>query len=274
MNEMNLPIKSKLNWAYFLSIIIAILTIIISLIGILNPSAIYTSSQRVGNVATDWTNLVIAIPVLLGSMWATYKGHLLGLLLWPSSLLFFVFVYLFYSIAVPFNWVFLPYLILASLSGYTVIGIFTTIEAQTVKKKYTSQIPTKLIGGVLLLFGIGFIMLDIIDIIVAFNQIIPVESDISAPWIVDFTVGVPLILIGGVLIIQKKALGYVFSPSLLLYLGMLDFGVSILYLFKWIYNEPDFEIGALIIFFIVALICFIPLLFFFKNSIRNKNNDL
>jgi len=273
MNEINLPIKSKLNWAYFFSIIIACLTIFISLIGILNPSAIYTSSQRVANIATDWTNIVIAIPILLGSMWATYRGHLLGLLLWPSSLLYIIFVYLFYSIAVPFNWVFLPYLILTSLSGYTVIGIFSNIKAQIVQEKYTSHIPTKLIGSVLLIFGIGFIILDIIDIIAALNQITPVESDIFTPWIVDFTVGVPLVIIGGVLILQKKALGYVFSPSLLLYLGMLDIGVSIFFLFKWIYNEPDFDIGALIIFFIVALICFIPLWYFFKNSHRNKNKD-
>jgi hypothetical protein len=69
---------------------------------------------------------------------------------------------------------------------------------------------------------------------------------------------------------QKKPLGYVLSPGLLIYSVLLDIGVTILYVFKWYYQEPDFEIDALITFFIVTVITLIPLYYYLKKPVAKE----
>ncbi|MHA1992201.1 MAG: hypothetical protein ACW98A_14605 [Candidatus Hodarchaeales archaeon] len=270
MAKNNFIKNPNINLVYYSSIVISCLVLFTSFVGILYNSTIYSPSQQVGNLATDWTTLLIVFPVLLISMWLASRGHLLGFLFWPGALFYLVFVYLFYSIAVPFSWVFLLYVTLTALSGYTIIGIIGTIDAEKVKKNYIQQIPSKLVGGLLVFFGIGFLMLDLLDILEALNQTSTIELDTYVPWIVDFTVGIPILLISGVLMWQKKPLGYVLSPGLLIYSVLLDIGVTILYVFKWYYQEPDFEIDALITFFIVTVITLIPLYYYLKKPVAKE----
>lgn len=265
MTEQTFLKIQNVKLVYFFSIIISCLMVFTSFIGILFNSRIYTPSQQVANLATDWTTILIVFPVLIISMGLASRGYILGLLFWPSSLFYLVFVYLFYSIAVPFSWVFLLYITLTALSGYTIIGIIGLLDAEKIKKNYIEQIPPKFVGGILIIFGIGFLLLDLSDIIEVLNQTTTIELDTYVPWIIDFTVGVPILLIGGILMWKKEGLGYVMSPGLLLYSVLLDIGITILYVFKWYYNEPDFEIEALITFFIVTIITLIPLYYYLKN---------
>lgn len=266
-------IKSNLKLQLISSFLVACLVFLTSSIGILNNRTIYTSSQQIGNLATDWTNLILALPILLISMLFVYKENVLGLLLWPSSLLYFVFVYLFYSISVPFSWTFLLFIIITSISGFTFLWIFTKIEGQAVHR-YFDEIPSKLVGGILVFFGIGFFLIDLVDIMGAVNQTNLVNLDDYVPWIVDFTIGIPILLIAGYLMWKKDELGYVLSPSLLLYMILLDIGVTILYIFKWVYQEPDFEVEALITFFLVSIITLIPLYYFFKKSFKGEKENI
>lgn len=86
--------------------------------------------------------------------------------------------------------------------------------------------------GILLLFGFGFMIIHLIDIIEVLTEGTLIELEQFTPWVVDFTVAMPVVIVGGLFIILKKLLGFVLSPGLLLYLGLLDFRVTILYVFK------------------------------------------
>jgi hypothetical protein len=48
-------------------------------------------------------NLLIGLPILLGSMWLARRGQLIGLFLWPGALLFVLYNDIIYVFAMPIN---------------------------------------------------------------------------------------------------------------------------------------------------------------------------
>ena len=89
-----LPIRHNLFFAYVISLIITLFMIAASIFGILYPSITYpTNEQLQAFMPNDVVNLVIGVPILLGSMWLTRRGKLIGLLFWPSlASLFFLLI--------------------------------------------------------------------------------------------------------------------------------------------------------------------------------------
>ncbi|MDH5459115.1 MAG: hypothetical protein OEY26_10400, partial [Nitrospinota bacterium] len=119
-----LPITRDLTLAYMLSLIIALVMTVASVIGFLYRTVIYPTDELLLNrVPTDGVNLVVGLPILLGSMWLARRGKLIGLLCWPGALFYVLYIYVPYVIGVPFNALFLPYIALVTLSAYTLIGL-------------------------------------------------------------------------------------------------------------------------------------------------------
>ena len=272
---------SNLKISYLSSIVIFILMILSSILGITNPTVFYPASQQIGNLVTDWTNLLLITPIFLIILRMVSKESVIALLLLPGIILYMVFIYFFYSIYFLIGYLFFSislkmslilYFILAILSIMTYIELCRSINHEEIAKRYTSQVPPILVGVILLVFGIGFLLLDIGNMITLFtqsSQTPPNLLDEIVPWIVDFTVGIPIAIFAGIMILMKRNVGYTLSPGLLFYFGLLDFGITILYVFYWIYDHPDFNVIALITFTIVAAVCFFPLSYFFGKP-KNK----
>lgn len=74
-------------------------------------------------MVNDVVTLFIGRPILLGSMWLTQRGRLLGLLLWPGALFFGLYNYTIYLFGMPFNGMFPHFLLIVTLSIYTLIGL-------------------------------------------------------------------------------------------------------------------------------------------------------
>lgn len=65
-----------------------------------------------GFLAHDGFNLVVGLPILLGSLWLARRGSLIGLLLWPGALFYVLYTYALYVVGAPFSALFLPYVAL------------------------------------------------------------------------------------------------------------------------------------------------------------------
>ena len=150
-----LPITESLPLAYALSYIIAILMTAVSLGGLLFPSAIYPTDELTTTfVPNDVVNLVIGLPILLGSMWLTRRGKLLGLLLWPGALLYFVYNYIGYVVGIPVSFITLAYLLIVLLSAYLTFDLLKNIDRDSVQKQLVGAVSEKVAGWVLAIFGI------------------------------------------------------------------------------------------------------------------------
>ena len=253
-----MPSKQKLRLAYLSSFTIVLVVTIASIAGILSQASIYpTEELRRNFMPNDVVNLLIGVPILLGSMWFTYRGKLIGLLLWPGALLFVFYNYLAYLFAVPFSEIYLLYLILVALSAYTFIGLIAVIDRAFVKNQLQGQVPERLAGGIISGLGLLFLIRVVAVLVLAIiNETVITRIELSV-LIADFLIS-PALIIGGILLWRKKALGYVSGTGFLFQLSMLFVGLIIFMILQPVITRADFILMDVIVVFIMGLVCFIP----------------
>lgn len=277
MNTLNrkgtdLPIRKNLVIAYALSIIITLLMSAAALDGILYPSVVYpTNEQLQSYMPNDVVNLIIGVPILLGSMWLTRRHILIGLLFWPGALLYVLYNYLAYVIGLPSNKLFLLHLILVTLSTYTIIDLVASIDGKKVQQRLAGVVPEKAAGGVLA--GLGMLMfLRVIFVLIAalINQTSVAITELSV-LVADFLIA-PAVIIGGVLLWRKKALGYVSGLGLLFQSSMLFIGLIFFLLLQPLLTNAVFALIDVVVVLIMGLICFIPFALFVRGVIAHENS--
>ncbi|MCL4248877.1 MAG: hypothetical protein KJ065_12090 [Anaerolineae bacterium] len=222
-----LPVARDLTMAYVLSLIVALLVAVASVGGIVYQTTLYPAEQLVDQVGNDALNLVIGLPFLLGSMWFARRGSLLGLLFWPAALLYLLYVYVIYLTGVPFNALFLVYAILVTLCAYAIIGLVASIDGAAVRRRFEGVVPARWIGGLLVVFAVLFGAYQVSEIISAIFNSTTVDQLLLATGIGDLTVECPALLVAGILLWQRKPLGYVAGAGLLLQIGLLFVGLPI-----------------------------------------------
>ena len=269
--NINPPIKDKLSLIYAFSLLIAILMTVSSLAGLRYPTLIYPTDELSRTfIPNDVVNIFIGLPILLGSMWMAWRGKLMGLLCWPGALFFVLYTYIAYIFAMPLNWAFLLHLALATLSLYTLIGLVASIDGKVVQQTLSGAVPERFAGGVLV--GLGFLFfLRVIGVMVnaLTSGILPAETDLAVN-ISDFLT-TPAWVIGGILLWQKKELGYVTGLGLLFQGSMLFIALIIFLLLQPLLTSAPFAIAGVVVIFVMGLICFIPFALFVRGvAARSK----
>ena len=264
-----LPVIYNLRPAYLLSLLIALLIGIASIAALLYPNAIYpTAELRRSFLANDVVNLVIGLPILIGSMWLTRRGKLIGLLFWPGALFYGFYNYMAYLFAMPLNAIFLFSLTIVTLSVYTLIGLVASIDGQSVKNRLNGRVPERFAGGVLIGFGALFILRAFAVIVSALANQTPTAGPELALLAVDF-IASPAWIIGGVLLWRRQALGYVGGTGLLFQASMLFIGlIAILILQPFLSDVPFLPLDVIVV-FVMGLICFIPFVLFVRGVVKS-----
>ncbi len=227
MNDLQGFIMHDLKLMYLSSLVVAIITAVVSIAGILYWDVIYPAPQAVGSVGSDVFNLIAILPILLISMWLAHRGSLIGILLWPGALFYVLYIYVFNIIGLPVTALFLPYVILVVLSAYTIIGLAASINDDAVRQQLAGVVPRRAVSGVLIALAFLFIAIDAYAVISALLNNAPVDIQKQSTWIVDFVVECPALLIGGILLWRRVAAGYVASVGLLLQIGALLVAVPV-----------------------------------------------
>jgi hypothetical protein len=249
---------------YVLSLIIGLLMAISSVAGIMYQTSLYpTEELRSWLVNNDLFNLVVGLPFLLISMWLARRGKLIGLLCWPGALYYVLYVYVAYVIGAPFGALFLPHLLLATLSAYTLIGLMASIDGEVVRQKLVGTVPARTTGGILLALALLIHLREVGLIVSALIDQTPVAPSELAQWIDDFAVGCPALLGLGIALWLRRALGYVGGAGLLLAYGILS-----LSLVPIMVSGSPVDVAGIVIVAVMAGLCFVPFAFFVRGSIR------
>jgi hypothetical protein len=268
----NLPINLNLKFAYLFTLIIAAIMTIASVDGIINQSTIYPTEELQRTfMPNDVVNLIIGVPILLGSLWLTHREKLIGLLFWPGALLYVLYNYVAYLFGIPFNVLSLLYLSLITMSAYTIIGIVASINGRVVQQRLTGRVPERLAGGVTAGFGLLFMLRVVAIMVLAFFNQTSVESTEIAVMIADFIVG-PAMIIGGILLWRHEALGYVSGLGLLFQTSMLFIGLIIFMMLQPLITSAPFILIDVIVVFIMGLVCFIPFGLFIRGVIATRDS--
>lgn len=263
-----LPIKREVTLASLCSGLVALLLSVASLAGLLDGSHLYPASQVSGNTGTDALNLVVGLPLLLGSMWLARRGSLIGLLCWPGALFYILYVYTFYLLGVPFNALFLPYVALVTLSAYTLIGLVASFDGQAVRHRLSGGVPVRTTAGLFLLLALLFLTVDVVQVVTTLASRASVNSTTYASWCTDCTVQLPALFVAGLLLWRREALGYVAAPGLLLQGGVLNAGYALVLAFQAIFAAAPLNAPFVALVFVIGVLGFILLAFFVRAAAR------
>lgn len=262
-----LPVRWNLAVLYALSLVIALLMVAASVIGILGRSVIYPTDELLRSfVPTDVANLLLGFPTLLGSMWLTRRGRLVGLFLWPGALFFALYNYLNCILAMPLNGAFLLHLTLVMLTLYTLLGLLACTDAPTIQRRLSAAVPQRLTGGILTGLGLLFFLRALGVLIGALASQAAIGQAELALNVADFLVA-PCLVIGGVLLWQRKAFGYVVGLGLLFQASMLFVGLILLLLLQPVLTGAPFAPVDVVVVAVLGLICFVPLALFARGVV-------
>jgi hypothetical protein len=248
----------NLSLAYLLSLLIAVLMTIASVLGLTHPQTIYpTEALRQSFFANDVINLTIGLPTLIGALWLASRGRLVGLLSWPGALMFVLYTYLAYIFSMPLRWYYLLLLTLVTLSAYTLIGLLTCLDVGAVGRHLEGAVPARLSGALLMIFG-AFVFLRVFSVIAnAMTDPTSVTATELAVLPADFLIS-PAWIIGGVQLWRRKALGYTAGPGLLFQASMLFIGLIAFMILQPLMTDAPFDLPGLLVVLGMSLVCFIP----------------
>ncbi len=269
-----LPVTRDLTLAYVLSLIVALIMTVASVVGLLYQTVIYpTDELLLSFVPSDAFNLVVGLPILLGSMLLARRGKLIGLLCWPGALFYVLYMYVPYVIGVPFNVLFLPYLVLVTLSACTLIGLVASIDGEVVRQRLTGFVPARISGGILVGLAILIIVRQVAVIVTALAGQTPVDAVELSSWIADFVVAVPVLLVGGILLWRRDPLGYVAGAGLLLGYGVLALSVIPFFVLQARYTGSPIDVSGVVAVLVMAALCFVPFAFFVRGAASDQIRD-
>lgn len=262
-----LPVTRDLTLAYALSLIVALIMTVASVVGLLYQTVIYpTDELLLSFVPSDAFNLVVGLPILLGLMLLARRGKLIGLLCWPGALFYVLYMYVPYVIGVPFNVLFLPYLVLVTLSACTLIDLVASIDGEVVRQRLTGFVPARISGGILVGLAILIIVRQVAVIVTALAGQTPVDAVELSSWIADFVVAVPVLLVGGILLWRRDPLGYVAGAGLLLGYGVLALSVIPFFVLQARYTGSPIDVSGVVAVLVMAALCFVPFAFFVRGA--------
>lgn len=265
-----LPVVHILVPVYTFSIIVTLLMTAASLGGLLFPFVIYPSDElRQAFLANDVVNFLVGIPILLGCMWLTKRGKLIGLLCWPGALLYTFYNYIAYAVGMPFNWIVPGFILLVLLSACSLFVLVKSIEWNSVKTKLAGKVSEKFSGGVLAFYGVAFFFLAVNVITGASaNQGTVAMTDVGVA-IADLVLST-LLSIGGILLFQRKPLGYTGGMGLLFATSALFIGVILVVLLQPLLTNAPFVLEDVIVLSGMALVCFISTGLFMRGVLSNS----
>jgi hypothetical protein len=226
----------------------------LSIAGLLFPEALYPAEEvRRSFVSNDLVNLMVGLPVLLGSIWFARRGSLAGMLFWPGALLYITYNSLAYAAAMPFTWMFTAFFSLALLSGLAVYRLLASLNLAAVAGRLFGKVPERFAGGVLAGFGLLFFLR-------ALAEFFDSAADMAAFGVIVADLFItPLWVIGGVQLWRKRPLGYAAGAGLLFQASMLFAALLVFFVLQPFLADVSFPLADFLVIFAMGLVVFIPL---------------
>lgn len=208
--------------------LVLILSVSSSLLGLLRSGhypATGTSLARI--YAQDAVILVIAVPVLGIGVWSARRGSLRGRFVWLGSLAFMTYTWATYALTIPFNAFFLGYVVLFSLSLFTLVAGVLDLEADSVYDSLHGRLSVPLYSGFLGLAAVGFAALWLAEIVPAtLSGTVPAAieafgSQAADTYVIDLGVVVPSLALSAVWLWKRRPWGYALSGIILVFATVL-----------------------------------------------------
>jgi len=185
-----------------------------------------SADVAIQGIAQDYITLFIAIPLLIYSRLAYSSSSLQAAFTLTGTLGYFLVTYLFYMTMGMYNALFLVYTALLGLCFFAFIIMIQKLHAQDLKSIFSSRLPVRLVGWFLIFnaTAIAILWLGIVVPPLLHGTIYPPELKHYTTLIVQgFDLGLllPLCFVSGILLLLRKASGYLYATVYLIFLSIL-----------------------------------------------------
>jgi hypothetical protein len=262
----DLPITGKLTTFFVCAMSILVLLPTASVAGVLYSRAVYPADDlRRMFQPNDIVNLIIGLPFLMASLLLIWRNSFVGLLALPGALFFILYNSLIYVLALPFGMMFLLHFSMVLLSACASVILVTRIDASAVPRRLARAVPARSIGGILSGLGVLFFLRALGVVLSGMTHHTPLAKPDLAVGLVDLLI-TPLWIAGGLLLILRRALGYVAAPALLFQASMLFLAlIAFLVVQPSLTGSPVRWVDIIVV-FAMGLTCFVPLVLFLERA--------
>lgn len=174
-----------------------------------------STSVAAQGLASDFITLIIGVPVLLVSIYLYIKESFTGKILLTGIVGYFLYTFISYTFLWNYNFMFLVYVVIMTLSLYGFVLLVMEYDIDTIKDNFDENLPHSFIGIYQIMIGlfVGLMWLGIILSGLKEKQAPELLEHYTTLVIqgMDLSLVVPLAIISGSLIIKRKPWGYVLS---------------------------------------------------------------
>lgn len=172
----------------------------------------------------DLVTLVVAEPLLLGSLLAAWHGHFGARLVWMGALSYLLYTYAMYSYTAYFNALFLVYVALFSASLFALLDLVVHLDVASLRgaiRPVASARAIRIVAGFLAVVGLLFLVAWLGQIVPALlrgtvpEAVTLARTPTSAVHVQDLAVVIPLLFAAAAWLWQRRVWGYVLGAVLL-----------------------------------------------------------
>jgi hypothetical protein len=214
-----LPVTYTLTIAYVVTSVVIGCLVVSSLAGLLFGSrGLYAPNPATlaSFLTQDALSLLVAVPLLLGSMWTARRGSIRGLLLWMGTLFYVAYAYSYQVIGTHLPPLFVVYVAIVSMSVYALLYLALSTDAVAVKAHFSPRTPTTLAGGFVAFMALALGSMWVLAIVGdQLSGVTPTPVQLVV-WPLDLVLAFPALFWGGVYLWRRHPLGYVAGGIVLL----------------------------------------------------------
>jgi hypothetical protein len=185
-----------------------------------------TTLTAIGFKAGDAVTLLLAIPALLFSLFHYRRNSLRGGLLLTGTLTYLLYVYGSMSFGAAYNNLFLVYLALFSASLFGVIFALTSFDLKALPNHFSPLLSYRGIGiylavsgAILILIWLALSILPALLVGKAPSEVWSYTTIIT--FVIDMAAVAPALMISGLMVLRRTALGYLLASILLVFTALL-----------------------------------------------------
>lgn len=217
---------------------------------------IWATEGRGGDAAT----LFVIVPTLLVSTILARRGSVSARLVWMGTLMFILYDYVMYAMAVHFNVLFLVYCTALGLSFYALLLGFRSLTPSEFAKIYPPRAPLKTTAAVLFVVAFFFATQWLREIIPSLQSGHAPKSVTDAGLltspvhVLDLSIVLPAFVITGIMLLRRKSEAFVLAPVLITFAILMIVAVAgMMVMLAFTGLATDYAIAAILLCMAIGL---------------------
>jgi hypothetical protein len=256
-----------------LSIPLAVLVIIVSLVGLCSPGfySAETTNWRLQTRGQDIIDLFIVIPCLLLSALFSYRNNKVAVAIWGGTVFYLAYSFTIYCFNIRFNRLFIVYCLCLGLPVYSTIYAVMTAY----KKEFIFRAGRNSSSFYITIY---FILVAALFYFLWLGEIIPANLQNTIPdsleqtglasngvYVLDLSIVLPAIIITGVSLLKGKIIGFILTPVLLIFFVLMDITIGFLQYLMKIEGLTE-GLGVMYAMLSLSLVSMALLVFFYRDN--------